>query len=95
MILIDKYSINNIWPSPQANPSENLNAITRLVILLSIVGGILTKNIKLIGIGFVTIICIIGVHLYMKYTANKMHTKESFTQPHKKEKNKQSYNPRS
>jgi hypothetical protein len=51
-ILISSFEI---WPTNDMNETAKYNAITRLVICLTILGFILTKNIKLLLVCFVTL----------------------------------------
>ena len=52
--LIDKDKIMDIWPSEKMNRIDKLNAISRLIIILTIIGIILTKSIKIIISGVTT-----------------------------------------
>ena len=45
-ILMKKDNILNIWPKKNMEQNEKLNSITRLVIILSVIGYTLTENIK-------------------------------------------------
>jgi Family of unknown function (DUF5762) len=60
-ILFNKQYITQLWPSSQLNYDEKMNAITRLVLLLSILGYIFTMNLHFLIVGVLTIImvCII------------------------------------
>ena len=69
---------NNIWPTPSMSFDEKLNAVTRLVILVSIACFILSKSYKILVSLFATICIIIFIH----YT-NKVKTEtiiEGFSQ---------------
>ena len=60
-ILLDRDHITEIWPSEDLEYAEKLNAFTRLVILLSLVGYFLTKSVKipitaLITIGLIVVL---------------------------------------
>ena len=65
-ILIDKDKIMDIWPLEKMNRNEKLNAISRLIIILTIIGIILTKSLKIIISGVVTLIIIIILYLLFK-----------------------------
>lgn len=65
-ILIDKDKIMDIWPLEKMNRNEKLNAISRLIIILTIVGIILTKSLKIIISGAVTLIIIVILYLLFK-----------------------------
>lgn len=74
-ILFDKNYIFQLWPTTKLSYSEKLNAITRLVILLSIIGYIFTMNINFIVIGIITIIII---YILYKSQEKQKFTKEGF-----------------
>jgi|TARA_B110000858_G_C17809509_1_gene480209 hypothetical protein len=65
-ILIDKDKIMDIWPLEKMNRTEKLNAISRLIIILTIIGIILTKSLKIIISGVVTLIIIVILYLLFK-----------------------------
>jgi hypothetical protein len=71
----------NIWPFDNMNFDEKLNAISRLVLLLSILGFLFTFNIKYILIGIVTFILIFIVYKMNKnkIIKNLINSKEAFT----------------
>ena len=46
-ILLNKEYITDVWPTENLDYREKLNAITRLIILLSLIGYFLTKSIKI------------------------------------------------
>ena len=46
-ILVDKNHITEIWPSNNLNYSEKLNAVTRAIIILSVLGYLMTKSTKI------------------------------------------------
>ena len=57
-ILFNKDSVGQVWPAPAMSTNEKLNAITRLVILLTILGYPVTGNFRVIITGVVTIIAV-------------------------------------
>jgi hypothetical protein len=59
LTLIDKNKITNIWPKDKMKYEEKLNAITRLIIMLTILGYLITRSINIAISGFITIILII------------------------------------
>ena len=68
-ILFNKNSISQIWPS-EGQPFEGkLNAISRLVIVLTLGGFFVTRNFNLLIIGFITL-AIIFFTLQIKETRN-------------------------
>ncbi len=73
-ILFKSDEISQIWPSADMSFEAKLNAITRLVILLTVLGYFITKNSKIIFSGLITLGAIIL--LYKLKSKNK---KEGFT----------------
>ena len=61
-ILMKQDEILHVWPDKSMNKNEKLNAITRLVIVLTILGYVSTKNIKLVLSGIVSIIAVVILH---------------------------------
>ena len=59
-VLLNKDHINEMWPKQGTSLETKLNAGSRLVIVLSILGYLITMNISFIIIGFITL-AIIGV----------------------------------
>jgi hypothetical protein len=74
-ILFKSDEISHIWPSADMSFEAKLNSITRLVILLTLLGYLLTKNSKIILSGLVTLAAIILLYK-LKYKKN---IKEGFT----------------
>jgi hypothetical protein len=54
-ILFNKYYIFELWPSTYMCYEQKLNAITRLIILTTILGYILTNSIRLLVVGILTL----------------------------------------
>ena len=74
-ILFKKENIFELWPTPSMNYNQKLNAITRLIIIVTIVGFIITMAYRLLFIGGITIFVIF---ILFKMNKDKL-TKESFT----------------
>jgi hypothetical protein len=70
-ILFKSDEIYNIWPSSEMSFEAKLNAITRIVILLTILGLLFTKNIKILLSGVVTLGVIILLHTVKKNNNKK------------------------
>lgn len=68
LILFNKENILQIWPSPQMTFEEKLNAISRIVILMSILGFIFTRNWNLVIIGIITLAIIFTIYKLRKQT---------------------------
>jgi hypothetical protein len=73
-ILMNKEYIKELYPMPNMTYEQKLNAITRLVILLIVIGFIFTASLKLLFMGIITIIVIF---ILFKTQKQKV-TKESF-----------------
>jgi hypothetical protein len=74
-ILFKKENIFELWPTPTMNYNQKLNAITRLIIIVTIVGFIITLAYRLLFIGGITIFVIF---ILFKMNKDKL-TKETFT----------------
>ena len=61
-ILLNKKYLFVIWPNSFMTYEEKLNAITRLVILLSICGYILTNSQNILITSLITVVCIVFLH---------------------------------
>jgi hypothetical protein len=70
-ILLNKYNLF-FWPTDSMSMNDKLNAITRLVVALTIAGFLFTQNINFVWIGILTLGSIIVYH-----TMNTV-TKEPF-----------------
>ena len=77
IILFNKESILEIWPTQQMNFESKLNAISRLVIFMSLLGFIFTRNLNLIIIGIVTLAIIFTLYKLRKQSIVKF--KEGFS----------------
>ena len=58
-ILLNKNNILQIWPTSNLGFDEKLNAITRLIIILSILGYFITNSFNILFIGLITLVIII------------------------------------
>jgi hypothetical protein len=74
-ILFKSDEISNIWPSAEMAFEAKLNSITRLVILLTILGYLITQNSKIILSGIITL----GAIILLYKLKNKKNSKEGFT----------------
>jgi hypothetical protein len=74
-ILFNKEQIFNLWPTQNMIYEEKLNAITRLIILISVVGYILTASIRILLVGIVTLVVIFALFRFRKHKL----TNEAFT----------------
>lgn len=76
-ILLNNAYIFDIVPSNTNDIYENLNAITRFVIIVTIISYILTNNEKLITYFIMSIICILLIYFYYKNKDNR--SREGFS----------------
>ena len=58
-ILLKQEDITQIWPSQEMSSNEKLNAITRLVLILSLLGYLICKTYKIVLTGLVTVAAIV------------------------------------
>lgn len=68
-ILFNRSSIGQLWPEKSMGADAKLNAITRLVIILSILGYLITQNMRVLVTGGVTVLAIIVLHYTHRKTA--------------------------
>jgi Family of unknown function (DUF5762) len=66
-ILLNKDRILQLWPASSMSYEEKLNAITRLVIILTILGYIFTMSINIVLVGVVTLILIFALYKTHKH----------------------------
>jgi hypothetical protein len=55
LVLFKREEIMDIWPAPLMSIEQKLNAISRIVILLSILGFLITKNVNILFTGTITL----------------------------------------
>lgn len=83
-ILFDKNNINQLWPTKQMTVEEKLNAITRLVLILTLLGYLITRTMKFVITGLITIASLIFLYTVQKQqqapSLKKTFT-EAFTNP--------------
>jgi len=78
-ILFNKEYIFELWPTTNMCYEQKLNAITRLVILITILGYILTMSQRILGVGFITLAVIFALFTMRKQKVTKeMLAKEGF-----------------
>jgi hypothetical protein len=84
-VLLKKDNIGSIWPLRGMNTDAKLNAITRLVIILTLLGFLITKTIKILVTGIVTLLAIVILYKAQLLNNNndkiKSNQKEAFTNP--------------
>ena len=77
-ILFDKDNIFELWPLTNMNYEQKLNSITRLIILITILGYILTMSIRLLVVGMITIFFIFVLFKMRKQKITKDMLNEGF-----------------
>lgn len=92
-VLLNKKKLTELWPQSNYSFECKLNAITRLVILLTILGYLFTRTIKILITGIITIGIIVILYKiqHKKKKLNKKMLKEGFTSPELYEKVKSSF----
>ena len=83
-ILVNKDSLLDLWPTAKMDQNSKLNAISRLIILLTVVGFMFSKSIRIVVTGAVTL----GIIIFLHYTKSKSskekiktNLQEAFTNP--------------
>lgn len=78
-ILFNKEYMLELWPTSNMNYEQKLNAITRLIILVSILGYILTMSTRIIFVGIITLAIIFVLFKMKKQKLTKQMLDEGFT----------------
>lgn len=83
LVLFNKEQINQIWPKQNMSRNEKINAITRLVIVLTILGFLVTQSINFFLTGFITLGVIVALYYTKKFKneGTDDDKKEGFTNP--------------
>ena len=76
-ILLRNDKIMDIWPNKDMGREEKVNSVTRLIIILVMVGYLLTLKLNIVWLGLATL----GIVLVLYYLQNRMvnNHKENFT----------------
>jgi hypothetical protein len=79
-ILFNKESILQLWPTQQMTFEAKLNAISRVVIVMSILGFLFTRNFNLLIIGIITLAIIFSIYKLRKQSiVSSLLKKEGFS----------------
>ena len=70
-ILFNKDYIFELWPTTNMCYERKINAVTRLIIIISVLGFILTKSTKLLIVGIVTLALIFALYKMRKPNVTK------------------------
>lgn len=76
-ILFNSKKLGELWPTPNMNFEERLNAMTRLVILVTTLGYLLTLSSKIFIIGLTAILSILIIYT-IQINKNRNKSKEGF-----------------
>ena len=77
-VLLNKDYIFELWPTSSMCYEQKLNAITRLIILITILGYVLTSSIKILVVGIITILLIFALFQMKKQKVTKEMLQEGF-----------------
>jgi len=77
-ILLNKEYIFDLWPTSNMDYEQKLNAITRLIILITLLGYILTTSPRILIAGIVTIVVIFVLYKMRKQKLTSEIMKEGF-----------------
>jgi hypothetical protein len=77
-ILFNKEYIFELWPTNEMCYEQKLNAITRLIILLTILGYMLTMSMRILAVGAITILIIFVLFTMRKEKITKEMMNEGF-----------------
>lgn len=70
-ILFNNKYLSELWPSQDMSYEQKINAITRLIILVTILGYILTRSNKILIIGVITLIVIFALYKMRKHNLDE------------------------
>lgn len=79
IILIDKNAITEVWPLENMTREQKINAITRLVILLTLIGFLFLNSIKILITGVIAIIILIFTYYILNKNNDSNNFKETFS----------------
>ena len=63
LMLVDKNHITELWPKKNNSLEEKLNAMTRFIIVLSLLGFLISGSVKVLVSGAVTLAIIVLLYL--------------------------------
>lgn len=80
-ILLNKDYVTQLWPCPKMSFEEKMNSISRLVIILTILGFIFTMSFRILFVGFITLFAIILMNFYKNPSKEGFSKKITFQLP--------------
>ena len=75
-VLFEKSEIMHIWPTPNMSSAQKLNAITRLVIILTLLGYAYSRRLAILITGVVTLGILVLLFLIQKKKSNNLQNTE-------------------
>ena len=78
-ILLNKDYIFELWPTPNMSYNQKLNAITRLIAILTILGFAITMSVKILFVGVATIAAIFALYKMQKQKITPQILAEGFS----------------
>ena len=78
-VLFKRDDLTYMWPSASMSSNEKLNAMTRLVLLLTVLGYLVSQNLRIIFTGGLTLAAIIILRYAQK--GQESNSKEGFINP--------------
>jgi hypothetical protein len=91
IILVDKNAITQLWPMENMTREQKINAITRLVILLTLMGFLFLNNIKILITGIIALLILLFTYYILNKNANLNNVKETFSNEEMYEKVKHNF----
>jgi hypothetical protein len=80
-ILFNRDQIGELWPTLSMDMERKLNAVTRLVVVLSLLGYLITQNVRILSTGLATIVAMVVLY-YAKMSgaakSSSVNKKEGF-----------------
>lgn len=79
-VLFNKNEVTQIWFNPSMTFEKKMNAISRLVMLLTLIGFAITGEVKFLIIGLITLASIVCIYL-VRQNQVEPYSKEGFDNP--------------
>ena len=79
-ILLKQSDVFELWPAPTMTMEQKLNAITRLIVLLTLLGYLITRKEKFLITGVITLVVIVTLY-FIQSKKNKNKEVEGFNNP--------------
>ena len=89
-VLFDNSKLFDLWPLESMNREDKLNAISRFVLYLTILGVFLFRNLKIFFTGVITLVVLVATYFILNNRENSK-SKEGFSDENLYEKFKDNY----